>query len=650
VSLALGYALAATAAAAVALSPLPAAAWALLVIAVLAGAAWDRWERHRLPAPLLTALGLAGFAASLIPLRRETLAEQSLTALSFLLAVKLLAVKRRRDHLQLLAISLMLVAGAASLDPALAFAGLLLVTFLLGVCLLLWLPFSEAGPAATRGLLRRLAALAALLALGSLPLSLLLFLLLPRTMNPFWASGFGMRRQGVSGISDQMRLGEVARVALSTAVAFRAELEGPGGPLPAVPYWRGAVLEATDGRRWSVVPRYRPPTRAPLAPGARITYFAEPSGERQLFLLETPTGASVGARLQPIGASRVLRLPLPLERPIRYVATSLPGDRFAETLTAEERALNLAVPAGTPAPVLALGAQLAGDRRDPTAIVGRVLAHFASGYRYTLEIPGDAGDPLEAFLFRTRAGYCEYFAAAAATLLRIAGVPARVVDGYLGGEYVAGGNYYLVTQAAAHAWVEAYLGDSWVRIDPTPAAGETGATFAARRGRRPLLWLDSLRMRWNAWFVQYDAESQLTLARAGASRLRALHFEPARLARPAAYAAAAAALLAAIALALRRRGSDPLAARERRFLALAAAAGVPRAPHDGPLDHAARFARARPAAANAATRFAAAHAACRYGGRAADAEALAALDALLAAISRSRGPAAASLRRSGHRP
>jgi hypothetical protein len=212
------------------------------------------------------------------------------------------------------------------------------------------------------------------------------------------------------------------------------------------------------------------------------------------------------------------------------------------------------------------------------------------------------------------------------------------VSGYLGGDFVPAGSYYLVTQAAAHAWVEAWLDGSWVRLDPTPAAGETGATFASRRAARPLLWLDALRMRWNSWVVQYDAESQLDLARAGAARVRGLR----RPSLPSAGQTAgvlAAVGLAALALVLtrRRRTGDPLARRTARFESLAARHGCAREPWEGPLDHAARLAAALPGAADEILSFGDLAAGARYGGAPADAPLLARLDALLARISAARG-------------
>jgi transglutaminase-like putative cysteine protease len=630
----LAYAVAATAAAALALSPLPRSAWLLVAGAIAAGAAWDRRGGHPVPAWLLTVLGLAGFLASLVPLSRTTLAEQSLTALSYLLAVKLLAPKRRRDHLQILAVALMLIAGAASLEPEVVFAVLLVLTLFLGVSLLVWLPFSEqpAVELVDRGLLRRLAAVSGGLAAGSLPLAVALFVILPRSVNPFWGGLGGASRQGVSGISDQLQLGQVSSIAQSGAVAFRADLEELPGPLPEVPYWRGTVLEETDGLRWSAVERYRPSSVSPPGTAVRLTYYVEPHGARQLFLLETPSSAWISARVQLLGASRVLRLPAPLGRRIRYQAFSVPGGGYPERLTAEERERNLRVPAATSPAVRELARTLAGGERDPGAVAQRLLAHFARGYTYSLELPAADGDPLEAFVLRHRTGYCEYFAAALAIMLREDGVPARVVGGYLGGQYNEAGNYYLVTQAAAHAWVEAYLGGRWVRLDPTPAARELGGTFASRRAGRAIPWLDNLRMRWNSYVIQYDAESQLALARRSGASLRAWRLRPGRLTAVGGAALGAAALLFVGSRLLRRRRLTPLDARHERFSRLAARAGVARLPHEGPLDHARRYGAARGRLERPILAFGELYAACRYGGRPADERTLAELDRLLASI------------------
>lgn len=640
-SLSFSYTLCACATAAVALAPLPRTAWILLASAGAAGALWDARGLPRVPNALLTAAGLVGFFVSLLPLRAETLAEQSLTALAFLLAVKVFGAKERRDHLQILTVSLLLVAGAASLQPDLSFGVLLSFGLACGVLMLLWLPFSAATVTVDAGLLRRLALIGIGLVASTVPLTLALFILLPRAANPFWVGMGGRPRQGASGISDHLQLGDVGRVALSREVAFRAEIEG-GAPLPQTPYWRGAVLEVTDGRRWEISGRTRPANIASPGGGTGITYYVEPHGSRQLFLLETPSGASIGARTQSIGAARVLQLPLPLARRIRYHGTSVPGDRYTERLLPEDRALNLKLPAALPDSVRGLAAAIASGESEPAALAARLQAHFSRGYTYSLQVPTPAGDPLESFLLGHRTGYCEYFAAALAVLLRAQGIPARVVSGYLGGEFVPNGGYYLVTQASAHAWVEAFIGGAWVRFDPTPSSGELGSTYAARQRDRARLWLDTLRMRWNSWVVQYDAESQISLVHSGAARVRQARRDVGGSVRATGFALVlAAALLGAVA-AVRALAGDPLAKRVARFEKLAARRGAPREPFEGPIDHAERFARLAGEAGSAVRRFGAAAAACRYGGHPADAAALAQLDALLARV---RGDSGAAPRR-----
>jgi len=630
-SLTFVYVLCALAAIAVALAPLPRTGWILLATAGTAGVLWDLRGFVRVPNALLTVVGIAGFLVSLLPLHRETLAEQSLTALTFLLALRIFGLKARREHLQILAVALLVIAGAASLEPALVFGALLATALVLGVLLLLWLPFSEMTETVQPSLLCRLTFIGLGLAAACAPITLLLFVLLPRSVSPFWAGLGGRPRPGVSGISDHLQLGEIGRLALSGEVAFRAEIEG-GGPLPLTPYWRGAVLEVTDGRRWDISGRNRPATTMTTGVGKRITYYVEPHGNRQLFLLESPSGASIGSRTQAIGAARVLQLPLPLARRIRYLGNSVPADRFTERLLPEERALNLRLPATLPASIRALAGSIAGSDQDPAGVAARLLAHFSRGYTYSLQVPGTTGDPLEAFLLGHRTGYCEYFAAGLAVMLRAQGIPARVVSGYLGGDYVPAGAYYLVTQAAAHAWVEAHFDGAWVKLDPTPASGEIGSTFAARAGGRPRLWMDNLRMRWNSWVVQYDAESQLALVQSGATRLREMRLDPRGAVRAVAVALGVIALIIGARAVTRRRSTDPLAKRVARFEKLAARGGAAREPHEGPLDHAERFARLARGAGPAVRSFGAAAAACRYGGQPADGRTLAEFDALLARI------------------
>lgn len=639
ISLLFSSSLALTGAAAALLSPIPRAYGAMIAAAAFTGLLWDLRGTHFLPRRLLTALGAAGFLFTLFPARRETLAEQSLAALTILLAVKLLEIKERRDHLQILALSAVITVGAGSLAPELAFGTLIFTICFLGTFYLLWLPFSDIrGASAHPGLLGRLSKIALALILFSLPLTFLLFIVLPRSVNPFWG-GLAPSRQQVSGFSDQISLGEVGRLALSRDVAFRAEMVSPPAPLTDIPYWRGVVMEETDGKRWSTLPSAVSVRVAADPSAVRVVYYVEPHGERQLFLLEQPAAVYLGLRSQPISRSGVFRLRTPLFKRIRYQGLSRPSAVRPGKLSGEERKRNLQLPAGFSPTIAELAGGLTADAQSPGEKVERLLAFFDDSFTYSLELPPSRGDPLENFIFRSLSGYCEYFASALAVMLRSVDVPARVVAGYLGGEYNKAGNYYLVTQSAAHTWVEAWIdGEGWKRFDPTPAAGEFGGTFASRSLPRSSLWIDSLRMKWNSWVVQYDAEVQIGLVRKGARslfRARLPDIDREDLARGAPWLLTPLVLFLLL-MAMRARRGDPLHLRYRRFNRLMARRGLGRRTWEGPLDHGRRIGKDWPGAARAAAAFTSAYARHRYGGADACPAEIAALDGHLRALKRTK--------------
>jgi transglutaminase-like putative cysteine protease len=565
----------------------------------------------------LTLLGLGGFLFTLLPFRRETLAEQSLAALTILLAVKLLERKARRDHLQILALSAIITVGAGSLAPELVFGSLILLVCVLGTFFLVWLPFSESwNPAGENpGLLGRLAGISLGMIILAFPLAFALFIVLPRSVNPFWG-GLTTSQKQVSGFSEEISLGEVGKLAVSQDVAFRAEMLDPAAPLPEIPYWRGVVMEQTDGSSWSSVRESVSIRKFPTTDVVRITYYVEPHGEHQLFLLEQASAAYIGLRPQPLSKGRTLRLRRPLYRRIRYQGLSHPLPSRPAALSAEERRRNLELPSDFSPRIRELALELSEGAANAREVADRMLAFFAIRFTYTLDVPPAGGDPLEEFLFRHRSGYCEYFASAMAVMLRSAGVPSRLVAGYLGGEYNGNGNYYLVTQAAAHTWVEAWLGEEgWRRLDPTPAASELGGTIASRDAGRTVLWLDSLRMKWNSWVVQYDAAVQVGIVRKGARTLfRARLASPSRggVIRFALWAVCAAAI--AFWWRRRRPGAvDPLQERYDGFNRLMARRDIEREPHEGPLAFGARVADLWPEARPDAGRFAAGYARLRYG-------------------------------------
>lgn len=179
---------------------------------------------------------------------------------------------------------------------------------------------------------------------------------------------------------------------------------------------------------------------------------------------------------------------------------------------------------------IALGRELAQRDADPVAIADALLRKFRSEpYHYTLDPPRLAENAVDEFLFDTRSGFCEHYAAAFTMVMRAAGVPSRIVTGYQGGQFNPLGGYLLVRQSDAHAWAEIWVaGRGWLRVDPTAAVApdriERGiqASLAdapalariwdeSRLGSQAQLVWDYVNDFWNERIVRFDSALQFSL-------------------------------------------------------------------------------------------------------------------------------------------
>jgi transglutaminase-like putative cysteine protease len=231
------------------------------------------------------------------------------------------------------------------------------------------------------------------------------------------------------------------------------------------------VFEATDGVTWQER-TYAPgePYSTSLAtsvsgPSVVQLVYLEPNGERALFGLDRVglvDGDHIGSAVVRDGAAYAAH---PVTQRIRYTVLSDPSPFAPTILDPSGRTADLALPAGLPPAVAATAAQMVGTETDPYQKAQLLLQHFQTGgYTYSLSPPQGSGHPLDVFL-STKIGYCEHFASAMALMLRAVGVPARMVVGYLGGDYNRNGDYYLVRQRSAHAWV-GIRRRGWLRLIP----------------------------------------------------------------------------------------------------------------------------------------------------------------------------------------
>jgi protein-glutamine gamma-glutamyltransferase len=209
----------------------------------------------------------------------------------------------------------------------------------------------------------------------------------------------------------------------------------------------------------------------------------EPHGRNWLFGLDTVRStAQRGARIEFDHQLRIFR---PVTSALSYEAESYLETRYTKALSINGRKIDTRLPVSRNPRTLALAAKLRGEFADDESYTRAVLNYFRrGGFEYTLTPPLLNYDSIDDLLFNTRLGFCGHFASAYVTLLRAGGVPARVVTGYLGGEWNSAGGYFLIRQSDAHAWAEHWVdGRGWVRVDPTAVV----APERLRRGLRDLL-------------------------------------------------------------------------------------------------------------------------------------------------------------------
>lgn len=598
--------------------------WVSALCAVLLG--WRAYLTHsRLPLPqrgLLLGITLGGIVGILASYHTLLGREAGVTLLILLAALKQLELRTRRDATLVIYLGCFIVITNFLYSQGIPTALFMLATVLAIVTT--WLHLQ--GDTIALGPRLRIAAL---LLAQAVPLMLVLFVLFPRVPGPLW--GMPNDAYASSGLDDRMSPGSLSKLALSDAVAFRVAFHGKP-PRRDRMYWRGPVLWHFDGQTWTPgqTARARAPQLDKLGQPADYTVTLEPHNKTWLFALEMPTRISIPARMSD--DFQVLRQK-PVNARLRYDAHS----ELSYRANAEEsprqlrRALQLPRGLDPRARELAAGWR-AQHGSDVAAIVRSALDYFRQqGFQYTLEPPPLLGaNGIDDFLFGTRQGFCEHYASAFVFLMRAAGIPARVVTGYQGGEYDALGDYYIVRQSDAHAWAEVWLADrGWIRIDPTAAAApariENGVAAAVPDAAAlPLLerthspWLRKLRLnldalanQWNQWVLGYDSERQFALL----TRLGMQDITWRKMALDMlAVVAVLVGLLALLMLRrLRTRVADPALALYLKFCRKLEKTGIARAGHEGAQDFAARASRLKPELAPAIADITASYVALRYG-------------------------------------
>ena len=536
----------------------------------LEGTKWQLSERIGLVVVLLSAplfyldwKLLGAWLDSNSPVSSGEGAGASLSALAhlilFLSAVKLLQVKADRDWVFLYLISFFEVLLAAGLSFSPLFLGSLSAYLICSLSTVIAFEMHKAGRSLkvveTRLLVapdakvfkrlarhgsrrrnievRRLPLVAVVLLLLIVVLGLPLFLIAPRSSSASLTRG-GAGAMNMIGFSESVTLGEIGTLKQSNDVVMRVRLDEAAPVRVHELKWRGVALDEFTGRGWKK-----------SADARRSRQTTNDHGFYQLGTTEAVHRLTTQTVfLEPMETAVVFAAPraVALQGPFPFIRVDSEGavqsrhhdaerviyKAFSDTAELSPEVLRrdlapypvtfaryLQLPASLDPRIAALAQRISFNQHatNPYDIAKAIESHLRRDYGYTLEMKAKGSDPLADFLFNVRQGHCEYFSTAMVVMLRTEGIPARVVNGFLSGEYNDAAGAYTVRQSDAHSWVEVYFAasNSWVTFDPTPSLGRaepkrTG--IAAYLGK----YSEALELFWLQYVVGYDKQEQRSLA------------------------------------------------------------------------------------------------------------------------------------------
>ncbi len=460
--------------------------------------------------------------------------EPGVSLLTVMVAAKLLEVKSSRDAMVVWCSSAVLLVALTTFHQELP-----ALIYMLAVLIALFALLDVIHDAHDRHRIAAHVRQAVKRLLLGVPIALVLFVFFPRLAGPMW--GFSEQKIARTGLSDSLRMGQISQLVKSDEVAFRVEFVGPMPPRAAL-YWRGPVLDqysvdASGVEQWESGPILPTgqfvewPAKPAVSETTTYGLTLNPHNERWLFSLDVPGAYPKGGALETtstLSPAQQLMARQPVREPVRYELTSLLRDHYPAEVNDALRSLVPLPRDVNPRARAWVVEQVAQANGDKRAFVRNVLQHIRErNFRYTTRPPKLGASAVDAFWFDSQQGFCEHYASAFVFLMRAAGLPARIVTGYQGGELNLRNEVLVVRQSDAHAWAEVLIDKDWVRVDPTaaiaPSRIEQDLTAALPAGERegfsswqdqPLLtffrhsW-DAGQHAYTAWLLGYDRSQQM---------------------------------------------------------------------------------------------------------------------------------------------
>ncbi len=451
----------------------------------------------------------------------------------FLEIAKLAQKKEDKDYLYLILLAFLQVLAASSLTIDISFVVTLFLFLVALVSTLMSFDIcrsqretSEAGHIPVDGPLGGMSLWATswIVIIG-----LLLFFALPRIGTGYFSRA-ATQALLLSGFTDTVELGDIGEVKLSSALVMRTRVLD-GAP-SSIPKWRGLALDTFDGHTWSKSNRrhrrlrrsnddqFRVQPLTGTGEPVRFEVFLEALATPTLFgphAIRSIAGDFRGlerddadAVYQRVRSARRTRYEVLSEIPVRNAAPETMVTIDTADPLPEDADIYLQLPPDLDPRIVDLAEMVSMDGDSVVEKASLVESYLRTNLEYSLQLTWDPGEqPLSTFLFDSRSGHCEYFASSMAIMLRAVGIPTRMVNGFLAGEYNSIGDSYIVRQSDAHSWVEVYVpGKGWLEFDPTPAD--------PNRNEISMLvlishYFDAAELFWNAYILTYDSGSQLQL-------------------------------------------------------------------------------------------------------------------------------------------
>jgi transglutaminase-like putative cysteine protease len=502
----------------------------------------ERWTTY------LTLTYLAFYAADYFYFSQSFVAS-TVHLVLFSLVMKIFSVRRDRDlvYLAILSFGMVLFAVVLTVDTLFLLTFALFILAAMATFISLEMRRSEkesmaaaVAPRQNAQFYHSMVGASAMLGILTLCGAALIFFVLPRLNSVGYLRNLGVQSAISTGFGQDVQLGGIGQIQQSNAVVMHIQVVE--GRLPADVKWRGVSLANFDGRRWWNGPDLFTP-RSLRNESLDLTALAAlPEGPR---LRRLPT-LSYRVIMEPVGLNLFFLAPVALRvggnyRVVQVASDSsvynafgsgdegsqnvgvytaeadtrdpepLVRDSTSQTYPARISSLYLRLPSVDPR-IPELAQKIAASAGDSNYARARsVESYLKNNLGYTLELPGfGVADPLAHFLFVRRKGHCEYFASSMTVMLRTLGIPARVVNGFRGGEYNDLTGSYIVREKDAHSWVEVYFPEyGWMTFDPTPSSA---AAPTASGWSRVALYLDAAREMWREWIVNYDFSHQVRLS------------------------------------------------------------------------------------------------------------------------------------------